>query len=73
MEHQQRRFLRTSEAAAFLAVSPKTLEALRIRGGGPRYMRPPGRRLVLYALEDLEAWARTGQRESTTDSTPEKR
>jgi excisionase family DNA binding protein len=70
---EQRRFLRTDEAAAYLAVSPKTLEALRIRGGGPRYMRPSGRRLVLYAIEDLDAWARAGERASTSDTTPEER
>ena len=67
MESRQR-FLRTSEAATYLAVSRKTHETLRVRGGGPRYLRPPGRRLVLYAVEDLEAWATAGARASTADS-----
>jgi excisionase family DNA binding protein len=67
----QRRFMRTAEAAAYLAMSPRTLEALRTRGGGPRFMRPPGRRLVLYDAQDLDAWARAGRRASTSDLVPE--
>ena len=55
-----RRFLRTVDAAAYLGVSPRTLEALRLRGGGPRFLRPDGRRLVLYDARDLEAWAING-------------
>lgn len=49
------RYLTNSEAAAFLRLSPRTLEKLRVLGGGPRF-RKFGRR-VLYAIADLEAWA----------------
>lgn len=49
------RYLTNSEAAAFLRLSPRTLEKLRVLGGGPRF-RKFGRR-VLYAVADLEAWA----------------
>ncbi|MDH1180080.1 helix-turn-helix domain-containing protein [Achromobacter mucicolens] len=49
------RYLTNSEAAALLRLSPRTLEKLRVLGGGPRF-RKFGRR-VLYAIADLEAWA----------------
>lgn len=49
------RYLTNSEAATFLRLSPRTLEKLRVLGGGPRF-RKFGRR-VLYATADLEAWA----------------
>jgi hypothetical protein len=63
-----RRFLRTNDAAAFVGLSPRTLEALRLNGGGPVYCRPPGRRLVVYDRRDLEAWARAGRRSSTSEA-----
>jgi excisionase family DNA binding protein len=49
------RFLTNGEAAAFLKLSPRTLEKLRVVGGGPRF-RKFGRR-VLYKLDDLDQWA----------------
>ena len=49
------RYLTNDEAAAFLRLSPRTLEKLRVEGGGPRF-RKFGRR-VLYAIDDLETWA----------------
>jgi hypothetical protein len=49
------RYLTNHEAAEFLRLSPRTLEKHRVTGGGPRY-RKFGRR-VLYAIDDLEAWA----------------
>ncbi|MBO9357679.1 helix-turn-helix domain-containing protein [Bordetella petrii] len=49
------RYLTNSEAADYLRLSPRTLEKLRVQGGGPRF-RKFGRR-VLYAAADLEAWA----------------
>jgi hypothetical protein len=48
-------YLDNREAAAFLRLSPRTLEKQRVTGGGPIY-RKLGRRVV-YALADLEAWA----------------
>ena len=47
--------LDTREAAAWLGLSPKTLERYRVSGEGPDF-RKPGTR-VHYLLEDLEAWA----------------
>jgi excisionase family DNA binding protein len=49
------RYLTNGEAAAFLRLSPRTLEKLRVEGGGPRF-RKFGR-LVRYAIDDLETWA----------------
>ena len=48
-------FLNTTEAAAFLRLSPRTLEKLRVLGGGPLYRKFGAR--VLYAVEDLQDWA----------------
>ncbi len=50
--------LKTSEAADFLRLSPRTLERLRVQGTGPKYMKAgPGLRArVLYELNDLNAW-----------------
>jgi hypothetical protein len=59
------RYLTNEEAAAFLRLSPRTLEKQRVLGGGPRF-RKFGRR-VLYAMADLEAWADARAFEMTSD------
>ena len=59
------RYLTNDEAAAFLRLSPRTLEKQRVVGGGPRF-RKFGRR-VMYALSDLEAWADARSFEATCD------
>lgn len=59
------RYLNNSEAAEFLRLSPRTLEKQRVIGGGPRF-RKFGRR-VMYAIEDLEAWANARSFEMTCD------
>lgn len=61
------RFLRTPEAARFLSLSHRTLEKHRTFGTGPAYRKLGGR--VVYAVEDLKAWADRGVRLSTTDPT----
>lgn len=48
-------FLTTDEAGAFLRLSPRTLEKQRVLGGGPRFRKFGAR--VVYAVEDLRAWA----------------
>jgi hypothetical protein len=58
-------FLSNSEAAVFLKLSPRTLEKMRVIGGGPRF-RKFGRR-VLYKLRDLEQWADGRACDSTSD------
>jgi predicted DNA-binding transcriptional regulator AlpA len=59
------RFLRTPEAARFLGLSGRTLEKHRTYGTGPRYRKIGGR--VVYALDDLRAWADLGAKTSTSD------
>ncbi|MFP5516727.1 transcriptional regulator, AlpA family [Azospirillum oryzae] len=59
------RFLRTPEAGRFLGLSGRTLEKHRVYGTGPRYRKIGGR--VVYALDDLKAWADQGLRTSTSD------
>ena len=59
------RYGKFDEAAAFLRLSPRTLEKQRVVGGGPRF-RKFGRR-VLYAVEDLEAWSSARAFEMTSD------
>lgn len=60
------RYLSNSEAAAYLKLSPRTLEKQRVIGGGPKF-RKFGRRVV-YALQDLEGWANQRACESTSDA-----
>ncbi|WBQ17576.1 helix-turn-helix domain-containing protein [Sphingobium yanoikuyae] len=48
-------YLNNDEAAAFLRLSPRTLEKQRVVGGGPPFKKF-GRR-VLYAQTDLQDWA----------------
>jgi hypothetical protein len=70
------KYLRAFGAADYLRSkygfgAKRTLDKLRVIGGGPVY-RPCGR-IILYAPEDLDAWAeaKLGQpRRSTSDSTP---
>jgi len=59
------RFLRTPEAARFLSLSHRTLEKHRTYGTGPAYRKLGGR--VVYAVEDLQAWADRGAKISTSD------
>ncbi|MES0110039.1 helix-turn-helix domain-containing protein [Mesorhizobium sp. M0013] len=59
------RFLRTPEAARFLGLSGRTLEKHRTYGTGPSYRKLGGR--VVYALDDLQAWADRGAVTSTSD------
>ena len=58
-------FLTTDEAAAFLRLSPRTLEKQRVIGGGPKF-RKFGRR-VMYAVSDLDAWADARSYAATSD------
>lgn len=59
------RYLRTKEAAFFLSLSARTLEKHRTYGTGPAYHKLGGR--VVYAVEDLQAWAERGAVTSTSD------
>lgn len=59
------RYLRTPDAALILGLSARTLEKHRCFGTGPVFHKLGGR--VVYALDDLHAWADRGTRQSTTD------
>lgn len=61
------RLLRTNEAADWLGLSGRTLEKHRTFGTGPAYRKIGGR--VVYAMDDLQAWADRGARTSTTEET----
>ena len=56
---------RGAEAARFLSLSGRTLEKHRTYGTGPAYRKIGGR--VVYALDDLKAWADRGTKTSTSD------
>lgn len=47
--------LNTEQAAAYTGLAEKTLEGLRCRGGGPRFVRY-GRKAVRYLVTDLDEW-----------------
>ena len=57
--------LSTPLAADYVGLSPATLETLRVRGGGPTFVKL-GRRVV-YRREDLDAWLKTARRASTSE------
>jgi hypothetical protein len=59
-------YLTNDEAAGFLRMSGRTLEKLRVIGGGPRFRKFGSR--VVYALRDLERWADERCCESTSDA-----
>ncbi len=61
--------LYTVEAAFLLGLSPRTLEALRLRGGGPPYIQVTPK-AVRYRRRDLDAWLDARQRVSTSDPGP---
>jgi hypothetical protein len=59
------RYLRTPEAVRFLGISGRTLEKHRTYGTGPAYRKLAGR--VVYAIADLQAWAESGLKWSTSE------
>lgn len=63
------KYLTTKQAAAYLGLSPRTLERMRREGGGPVY-RKHGRH-VLYHIDDLDAWSRARAQRSTVDDNPQ--
>lgn len=58
--------LNTQQASLYTGLAPATLEGLRSRGGGPRFVRY-GRKAVRYLISDLDEWIR----ERTVASTSE--
>lgn len=54
------------EAAVFLGVVPKTLQAWRQQGRGPRFLKIG--RAVRYDVDTLDEWLQSQERQSTSDS-----
>ena len=59
-------FLNTPQAAHYVGLSARTLEKMRVVGGGPQF-RKHGR-YVRYHIDDLDAWSASGARGSTGDA-----
>lgn len=65
------RRLRVPEAAKYLGIAIDTLNQLRSRGGGPRFIKigdnPKTAKIVLYDTDDLDAWLEANKYGSTAD------
>lgn len=59
-------FIRTKEAAEYLNLSPRTLEKMRVCGNGPPFYKLG--MTVAYTERDLEQWAASRLRRSTSDT-----
>ena len=55
-------------AAEILGVKPRSLQAWRIRGGGPPYVKISAK-CVRYRITDLEEWAAERVVSSTSEAT----
>ncbi len=64
-DNNGRHYMSTREAAAWLGLSPRTLDRYRVSGEGPVFHRFGAR--VRYLLADLETWASARRRVSTSD------
>lgn len=49
-------FLSTEQAAFYLGLSPRKLQAMRASGEGPRFRRHS--RFVRYHIDELEDWSK---------------
>lgn len=58
--------LDTPQAASFTGLAVATLETLRSRGGGPRFVKY-GRGAVRYRVDDLNDWMTARAVESTSE------
>ena len=62
MGNDENRFFDTGRAAAYLGLSPRTLDGYRVSGDGPAFHRFGNR--VRYRRVDLDSWA--AKRRATT-------
>jgi len=60
--------IRTADAASYLGLSKSTLEKYRISGAGPVYASLG--RVIVYDVEDLDAWVDARKRTSTSEAVP---
>lgn len=59
--------LTTKQAADWLGYKPRMLEARRLKGDGPLFIRISAR-AVRYRLEDLQNWVNSLLRSSTSEA-----
>lgn len=59
--------LNTTQAAAYLTISPRSLATLRADGTGPAFMRVAPRQGVRYQQQALDEWLAT-RRTSTSQA-----
>ena len=59
------KYMNTREVAAYLGLSPRTLDRYRVKGGGPAFHRFGG--CVRYLRADVAAWAAARRVRSTSD------
>lgn len=52
---------RPQQAAPYIGTTPGTLAQWRYLGKGPKYLRLPGSRTILYRKTDLDAWLDSGE------------
>ena len=59
--------LTEDEAASLLGFTPRTMQAWRVRGGGPPFLRISSRALR-YMRSDLLSWAKSKRKASTSEA-----
>lgn len=62
---QAERLVDEVAAAEILQISRRTLQAWRVKGGGPRYVRVG--RAVRYSITDLNSWIDARKASSTSE------
>ncbi|NHO54931.1 hypothetical protein GOB87_13415 [Acetobacter estunensis] len=60
--------LSESAAADVIALAPRTLQKMRLRGDGPPYVQLTGRK-VGYSVQALQQWVAARSVRSTSDAT----
>ncbi|MDZ5698682.1 helix-turn-helix domain-containing protein [Chelativorans sp. M5D2P16] len=58
-------FLNTAQAAFYIGLSQRTLEKMRVIGGGPKY-RKHGR-YVRYHIDELDDWSKGRSQDTDSD------
>ena len=72
IETEAQRYLKTTDAAQYLVLSPRTLEGMRVRADGPPFYKL-GRGKgapVVYLTADLEAWVSSFRFSCTSEYDP---
>ena len=59
-------YLNRGMAASYLGLSVRTLDRLRVSGGGPRFWKGGSR--IMYDQQDLDAWVNERKQSSTSDT-----